>query len=88
MCRGFHFAGLAVAEESRSLGIAWTFFPIADVQISPKNPINTRSFGEDPTEVSAMVSAYIKGSHAGGMLTTLKDFRDTVTRYRYRFASD
>jgi len=67
--------GEIVAEESRSLGIAWNFFPIADVQINPKNPIiNTRSFGEDPTEVSAMVSAYIKGSHAGGMLITLKHF--------------
>jgi beta-N-acetylhexosaminidase len=67
--------GKIVAEESRSLGIAWNFFPIADVQINPKNPIiNTRSFGEDPTEVSAMVAAYIRGSHAGGMLTTLKHF--------------
>jgi len=67
--------GEIVAEESRSLGIAWNFFPIADVQTNPKNPIiNTRSFGEDPAEVSAMVSAYIKGSHAGGMLTTLKHF--------------
>jgi beta-N-acetylhexosaminidase len=67
--------GKIVAEESRSLGIAWNFFPIADVQINPKNPIiNTRSFGEDPIEVSAMVSAYINGSHAGGMLTTLKHF--------------
>jgi beta-N-acetylhexosaminidase len=67
--------GKIVAEESRSLGIAWNFFPIADVQINPKNPIiNTRSFGEDPTEVSAMVAAYIRGSHEGGMLTTLKHF--------------
>ena len=67
--------GKIVAEESRALGIAWNFFPIADVQINPKNPIiNTRSFGEDPAEVGAMASAYIKGSHAGGMLTALKHF--------------
>lgn len=67
--------GKIVAEESRALGIAWNFFPIADVQINPKNPIiNTRSFGEDPAEVSGMVTAYIKGSHAGGMLTALKHF--------------
>jgi beta-N-acetylhexosaminidase len=67
--------GKIVAEESRALGIAWNFFPIADVQINPKNPvINTRSFGEDPSEVSAMVTAYIRGSHAGGMLTALKHF--------------
>ena len=67
--------GRIVAEESRALGIDWNYYPIADVQINPKNPIiNTRSFGEDPREVSAMVVAYIKGSHAGGMLTTLKHF--------------
>ena len=64
-----------VAEESRALGIDWNFYPIADVQINPENPIiNTRSFGEDPAEVSSMVAAYIRGSHEGGMLTTLKHF--------------
>lgn len=67
--------GKIVADESRAMGIAWNFYPIADVQINPKNPIiNTRSFGEDPNEVSAMVTAYIWGSHEGGMLTTLKHF--------------
>jgi beta-N-acetylhexosaminidase len=64
-----------VAEESRALGIDWNFYPIADVQINPENPIiNTRSFGEDPAEVGEMVTAYIRGSHEGGMLTTLKHF--------------
>ncbi len=67
--------GRIVAEESRALGIAWNFYPVADVQINPKNPIiNTRSFGEDPAAVSAMVTAYIRGSHEGGMLTALKHF--------------
>jgi beta-N-acetylhexosaminidase len=67
--------GRIVAEESRALGIDWNFYPIADVQINPANPIiNTRSFGEDPQEVSSMVTAYIRGSHQGGMLTTLKHF--------------
>ena len=61
-----------VAEESRALGIDWNFYPVADVQINPENPIiNTRSFGEDPQEVSSMVTAYIRGSHEGGMLTAL-----------------
>jgi beta-N-acetylhexosaminidase len=64
-----------VAEESRAIGIDWNFYPIADVQINPENPIiNTRSFGEDPQEVSSMVTAYIRGSHEGGMPTTLKHF--------------
>jgi beta-N-acetylhexosaminidase len=64
-----------VAEESRALGIDWNFYPTADVQINPENPIiNTRSFGEDPREVSSMVTAYIRRSHEGGMLTALKHF--------------
>jgi beta-N-acetylhexosaminidase len=64
-----------VAEESRALGIDWNFYPVADVQINPLNPIiNTRSYGEDPAAVSQFVQAYIRGSHAGGMLTTLKHF--------------
>jgi beta-N-acetylhexosaminidase len=64
-----------VAEESRALGIDWNFYPIADVQINPQNPIiNTRSYGEDPAAVSQFVQAYIRGSHEGGMLTTLKHF--------------
>lgn len=65
----------AVAEDSRALGIAWNFYPVADVQINPQNPIiNTRSYGEDPAEVTRMIEAYIRGSHQGGMLTTLKHF--------------
>ncbi len=67
--------GKIVAEESRALGIDWNFYPVADVQINPENPIiNTRSYGEDPAAVSQFVQAYIRGSHAGGMLTTLKHF--------------
>jgi beta-N-acetylhexosaminidase len=67
--------GRIVAEESRALGIDWNFYPVADVQINPLNPIiNTRSYGEDPTAVSQFVQAYIRGSHEGGMLTTLKHF--------------
>jgi beta-N-acetylhexosaminidase len=67
--------GKIVAEESRAIGVQWNYFPIADVQINPRNPIiNTRSYGEDPNEVAAMTTAYIRGSHAGGMLATSKHF--------------
>src|SRR5207302_5742215 len=41
-----------------------------------------RSFGEDPKQVGDLVSAYIKGAHAAGMLTTVKHFPghgDTAT---------
>jgi beta-N-acetylhexosaminidase len=75
--------GRITAEESRAIGIHWNFFPDADVNSNPVNPIiNTRSFGEDPKQVGDLVAAYIKGAHEGGMLTTVKHFPghgDTAT---------
>ncbi|HXE91348.1 MAG TPA: glycoside hydrolase family 3 protein [Terriglobales bacterium] len=64
-----------VAEESRALGVVWNFFPVADVNSEPANPIiNTRAFGEDPEEVSRFVTAYIRAARANGLLTTAKHF--------------
>ncbi len=75
--------GRITAEEARAIGVHWNFFPDADVNSNPANPIiNTRSFGEDPKQVGDLVSAYIKGAHEGGMLTTVKHFPghgDTAT---------
>jgi beta-N-acetylhexosaminidase len=75
--------GRITGEESRAVGIHWNFFPDADVNSNPANPIiNTRSFGEDPKQVGDLVTAYIKGAHEAGMLTTVKHFPghgDTAT---------
>jgi beta-N-acetylhexosaminidase len=75
--------GSITALESRAIGIHWNFFPDADVNSNPANPIiNTRSFGEDPKQVGDLVAAYIKGAHEAGMLTTVKHFPghgDTAT---------
>lgn len=75
--------GLITAEEARAIGVHWNFFPDADVNSNPANPIiNTRSFGEDPKEVGDLVTAYIKGAHEAGMLVTVKHFPghgDTAT---------
>jgi beta-N-acetylhexosaminidase len=63
------------AQESRAIGVEWNFFPVADVNSNPANPIiNTRSFGEDPARVGEFVAAYIKAAHENGMLTTAKHF--------------
>src|ERR1019366_8647853 len=63
------------ALESRAIGVHWNFFPVTDVNSNPANPIiNTRSFGEDPQQVSGFADAYIRGAHAGGLLTTAKHF--------------
>ena len=75
--------GRITAQEARAIGVQWNFFPDADVNSNPANPIiNTRSFGEDPQQVGDLVAAYIRGAKAGGMLTTAKHFPghgDTAT---------
>jgi beta-N-acetylhexosaminidase len=75
--------GRISAMEARAIGVHWNFFPVADVNSNPANPIiNTRSFGEDPKQVGEFVAAYIRGAHEGGMLTTAKHFPghgDTAT---------
>jgi beta-N-acetylhexosaminidase len=75
--------GRISALEARAIGVHWNFFPDADVNSNPANPIiNTRSFGEDPKQVSDFVAAYIRGAHEGGMLVTAKHFPghgDTAT---------
>src|SRR5450755_1982175 len=75
--------GEITALEARAIGVQWNFFPDADVNSNPANPIiNTRSFGSDPTSVGDFVAAYIRGAHQGGMLTTAKHFPghgDTTT---------
>ena len=77
-----------VAQESRAIGVQWNFFPIADVNSNPANPIiNTRAFGGVPTEVARerifgqeqaqvgdMVAAYIHAARDAGMMTTAKHF--------------
>ncbi len=75
--------GRITALEARAVGVHWNFFPDADVNSNPANPIiNTRSFGEDPKQVGDLVTAYIKGAHEAGMITTVKHFPghgDTAT---------
>lgn len=76
--------GEITAREARALGIHWIFFPDADVNNNPDNPIiNIRSFGENPSDVSAMVSAFIEGAHsAAPVMVTAKHFPghgDTAT---------
>jgi beta-N-acetylhexosaminidase len=85
--------GEITAREARALGVQWLFFPDADVNNNPDNPIiNIRSYGENPDDVSAFVSAFITGAHSvasakgdpkwSRVLTTAKHFPghgDTAT---------
>jgi beta-N-acetylhexosaminidase len=67
--------GRITAIEGRAVGVPWIFAPVADVNSDPDNPIiNVRSFGEDPEEVSARVTAFIRGVEDHGGLATAKHF--------------
>jgi beta-N-acetylhexosaminidase len=83
--------GRITALEARAIGVHWNFFPDADVNSNPANPIiNTRSFGEDPRQVGDLVTAYIKGAHEAGMIVTVKHFPghgDTATDSHLGIAS-
>jgi beta-N-acetylhexosaminidase len=61
--------------ESRAIGVHVNFAPVADVNNNPRNPvINTRSYGEDPSRVGALVAAYVDGARDGGIIATIKHF--------------
>ena len=50
------YEGEVTAREARAVGVQWVFFPVADVNNNPDNPvINMRSFGENPEAVASMV---------------------------------
>ena len=72
------FEGEVTAKEARALGVHWVYYPDADVNNNPDNPIiNIRSFGENPQDVAAQVKAFIEGAHADKknyVLTTAKHF--------------
>jgi beta-N-acetylhexosaminidase len=88
------YEGEVTAREARAVGVEWVFFPVADVNNNPDNPvINTRSFGENPEAVSAMVKAFIEGAHSDKkdyVLTTAKHFPghgDTAVDTHLRLAT-
>jgi beta-N-acetylhexosaminidase len=72
------YEGEITAREARALGVHWVYYPVADVNNNPDNPvINIRSFGENPQAVAAHVKAFIEGAHADKknyVLSTAKHF--------------
>ncbi|HET9321147.1 MAG TPA: glycoside hydrolase family 3 N-terminal domain-containing protein, partial [Bryobacteraceae bacterium] len=72
------YEGEVTAREARALGVQWVFYPDADVNNNPDNPIiNIRSFGENPQVVSQHVAAFIEGAESdrrNRILTTAKHF--------------
>jgi beta-glucosidase-like glycosyl hydrolase len=67
--------GRVTATEARSVGVNHILAPVVDVNIDPDNPvINTRSFGEDPQDVSRFAAAFIRGVQSEHVLACAKHF--------------
>lgn len=75
--------GRWIGHELAAVGITLDLAPVADVNSDPDNPvIGTRSFGTDPADVAAHVSAWTRGLQATGVGACAKHFPghgDTAT---------
>jgi beta-N-acetylhexosaminidase len=70
-----HAMGRASAMEGRSIGIHWTFAPVADVNVNPDNPIaNTRSLGDNPKRINPLLTAILRGMQEEGLAACVKHF--------------
>ena len=68
-------AGYNAAKDLTSLGLNVNFMPIVDVLTNPNNPgLPDRTFGSDPTLVTTMGQAYLKGLTDGSVVGCLKHF--------------
>jgi beta-N-acetylhexosaminidase len=75
--------GAQMGQQSRRLGVHFTFAPVVDINTNPKNPIiGNRSFGETKENVTEKSIAYMKGLQREGVFATAKHFPghgDTAT---------
>ncbi len=75
--------GYRVGWHAKRLGVHINFAPDIDININPKNPIiGNRSFGEDVENVGRKGTAFMKGMHRAGILSSGKHFPghgDTAT---------
>lgn len=67
--------GAAIGQELRAVGVNVDYAPVLDVAINPANPsLGIRAFGDDPTEVARLGTAWIDGLQAQGVAATAKHF--------------
>ena len=63
------------AERLRTLGLDWTFAPVADVHSEARNPvIGPRAWGTEPAATSRLVAEMVRGLREGGVASCLKHF--------------
>ncbi len=67
--------GKATALEARSVGANWSFSPVADLNINPRNPlVNVRSIGDNAENAIKLLKQVIKGMQDNGLCACAKHF--------------
>lgn len=67
--------GVAMALQTKRLGMQFNFGPVLDININPKNPIiGVRSFGETREIVTERASAFTRGYQSQNIFATGKHF--------------
>lgn len=70
-----YICGESCAKEGLAHGIAWSYGPVADLNLNPRNPIiNVRSWGDDIDRVGDFLESFVKGMQDNGMIATAKHF--------------
>ncbi|MGF1447629.1 MAG: glycoside hydrolase family 3 N-terminal domain-containing protein [Pikeienuella sp.] len=66
-----------MAAELAALGVNFNLGPVVDLAVDPRNPVivrNRRSYGRDPTRVTALAAAFIAAHRAERIATAVKHF--------------
>jgi len=67
--------GRATALEALSVGIRWTFSPVADLNMNRWNPVtNNRCMGDNAEKTTRLIAALVKGMQDGGLAAAAKHF--------------
>ncbi|MBQ8618979.1 MAG: glycoside hydrolase family 3 protein [Clostridia bacterium] len=67
--------GKATALEARSVGANWTFSPVCDLNINPRNPlVNVRGLTDDPDLACRLLPSVIRGMQDHGLAACAKHF--------------
>lgn len=69
------YSAYYICKEIKALGINMNFAPTVDLFTDHDSSIiGTRSFGDDPDKAGVLGAAFVAGSHAAGVIPTVKHF--------------
>ena len=75
--------GKATALEARSVGANWSFSPVSDLNINPRNPlVNVRGLTDDPDLAVKLITQVVKGMQENGLAACAKHFPGDGMDYR------